>query len=54
MISTVAAPIIKMIDLAGVNLYPFEDTVAKDNVSQEEAIEQLISVAVDAPHAAKP
>ena len=32
---------IKMIDLVVVNLYPFEDTVAKDGVSLEEAIEQI-------------
>ncbi len=32
---------IKMIDLVVVNLYPFEDTVAKSGVSLEEAIEQI-------------
>lgn len=32
---------IKMIDLVVVNLYPFEDTVAKPGVSLEEAIEQI-------------
>ena len=32
---------LKMIDLVIVNLYPFEDTVAKPGVSLEEAIEQI-------------
>ncbi|MBT3636625.1 MAG: bifunctional phosphoribosylaminoimidazolecarboxamide formyltransferase/IMP cyclohydrolase [Opitutae bacterium] len=32
---------LKMIDLVVVNLYPFEDTVAKSGVSLEEAIEQI-------------
>ncbi|MBS1518766.1 MAG: bifunctional phosphoribosylaminoimidazolecarboxamide formyltransferase/IMP cyclohydrolase [Bacteroidetes bacterium] len=30
-----------MIDLVIVNLYPFEDTVMKENVTEEEAIEQI-------------
>ena len=32
---------VKMIDLVVVNLYPFEKTVAKDDVSEEEAIENI-------------
>ena len=32
---------IDMIDLVVVNLYPFEDTVARANVSFSEAIEQI-------------
>ena len=32
---------IKAIDLVIVNLYPFEDTVAKENVTDAEAIEQI-------------
>ena len=32
---------IEMIDLVVVNLYPFEDTVARANVTFEEAIEQI-------------
>lgn len=30
-----------MIDLVVVNLYPFEDTVMKENVTEEEAVEQI-------------
>ena len=32
---------IEMIDLVVVNLYPFEDTVARANVTFEEAVEQI-------------
>ena len=32
---------IEMIDLVVVNLYPFEETIARSNVSKEEAIEQI-------------
>ncbi len=32
---------VKMIDLVAVNLYPFEQTVAKEGVSEEEAIENI-------------
>src|SRR5260221_12063993 len=39
--ATVAAHGIKPIDLVVVNLYPFEQTVAKPNVSLEEAIENI-------------
>ncbi|NDV63437.1 bifunctional phosphoribosylaminoimidazolecarboxamide formyltransferase/IMP cyclohydrolase [Puniceicoccales bacterium CK1056] len=36
-----AAHDIEMIDMVVVNLYPFEETVAKDGVTREEAIEQI-------------
>ncbi len=39
--ATAAAHGIKPIDLVAVNLYPFEQTVAKPNVSLEEAIENI-------------
>ena len=32
---------VKMIDLVVVNLYPFEQTIAKDDVTEEEAIENI-------------
>lgn len=38
---TIAAHGIKPIDLVCVNLYPFEETVAREDVSFEEAVEQI-------------